>query len=157
MTREQRDGANSYDVTHTYDPTGNRLVKNDGGNLTTSTYDDANQLATSVDSGGTTTYEYDATGNLELQEVYDDTRTTNTWDAENHLTLVEAPSNVVNTMTYRADGLRVEKEDGTGTSKFIWDGANILLETNGNDATQAVYTLQPLAYGTRLPNGDSSR
>ncbi len=150
LTREQRDGANSYDVTHTYDPVGNRLVKNDGGSLTTSTYDDANQLATSEDSSGTTTYTYDATGNLKLQKVHDGTRTTNTWDVENRLTLVEAPSNVVNTMTYRADGLRVEKEDGTSTSKFIWDGQNILTETDGNDDTQAVYTLKPAAYGNLL-------
>ena len=150
LTREQRNGANSYDVTHEYDPAGNRLEKIDGGSRTTSTYDAANQLVTNVNSGGTTTFTYDATGNLELQEVHDGTRTTNTWDVENHLTLVEAPSDVVNTMTYRADGLRVEKEDGTGTSKFVWDGQNILTETDGNDDTQAVYTLKPAAYGNLL-------
>ena len=110
-------------------------------------YDAANQLTVSEDSSGTTTYAYDLSGNQELQEDPAGARTTNTWDAENRLTLVQAPSNVINTMTYRADGLRVEKQDSAGTSKFIWDGQNILLETAGTDATQAVYTLQPLGVG----------
>ena len=90
------------------------------------------------------------TGNLQHQHDPDGGRTTNTWDAENRLTQAQVPFDIVNTMTYRADGLRVEKEDSTGTSKFIWDGSNILLETDGNDATQAVYTLQPLEYGNLL-------
>ena len=149
LTREQRDGANSYDVTHTYDPAGNRLQKIEDGSRTTFTYDEANQLETSEDADGTITYEYDATGNLTTQNAPAG-RTTNTWDSENRLILVEAPSNVVNTMTYCADGLRVEKQDGEGTSKFIWDDQNILLETDSSNITQAAYTLQPLEYGNLL-------
>ena len=91
-----------------------------------------------------------ATGNLELQEVHDGTRATHTWDAENRLTLAEVPFGIVNTMTYRGDGLRVEKQDGDGTSKFIWDGSNILLETDGNNNYQTFYTVQPLAYGNLI-------
>ena len=141
LTREQRSGANSYDVTHTYDFAGDRLVKIDSGSRTTYSYDAANQLQSSVATGGTTTYTYDASGNLQLQEEPGGGRTTNTWDAENRLTLVQVPSSVVNTMTYRADGLRVEKQDSAGTSKFIWDGQNILVETDGNDSTQAIYNI----------------
>ena len=53
-------------------------------------------------------------------------------------------------MTYRSDGLRVEKEDSTGTLKFVWDGQNMLLETNANGVTQADYTLQPAGYGNLI-------
>ena len=40
-------------------------------------------------------------------------------------------------MAYRADGLRVEKQNSSGTTRFIWDGANILRETDAADATSA--------------------
>ena len=90
-----------------------------------------------------------ATGNLELQEVHDGTRATHTWDAENRLILAETPT-ALNTMTYRGDGLRVEKQDGDGTTRFIWDGANILCETDGNNNYQNFYTVQPLAYGNLI-------
>ncbi len=135
-----------YRTTHTYDPVGNRLLKEANGARVTYTYDAANQLSTSETAFETTTYSYDATGNLQFQEAPSG-RTTNTWDAENRLTLVEAPGGVINTMTYNAAGLRVQKQDSSGTSKFILDGQNILLETDGADTTQAAYTLQPGAFG----------
>jgi YD repeat-containing protein len=52
LTREQRSGPSAYDTTYTYDPLGNRLVKDASGALTTSTYDLANQLVTSQDANG---------------------------------------------------------------------------------------------------------
>jgi len=138
-----------YHVTHTYDPVGNRLLKNDSGARTTYVYDAANQLARSEDSSGTTTFTSDATGTLALQEAPDG-RTTYTWDIENRLTCVWLPSGIRNTMVYNADGLRVRKDDSAGTSKLVWDAENILLETDAADATQALYTLQPATFGNLL-------
>jgi YD repeat-containing protein len=46
LTREQRTGANVYDITYTYDGVGNRLTKLAGGVITSSSYDAANQLLT---------------------------------------------------------------------------------------------------------------
>jgi YD repeat-containing protein len=68
LTREQRSGPSAYDTTYTYDPLGNRLVKDASGALTTSTYDLANQLVTSEDANGVTTYTYDLAGNLHIVE-----------------------------------------------------------------------------------------
>jgi RHS repeat-associated protein len=157
LTGEQRSGANAYAITHAYDAAGNRLVQVNNGARTTYAYDAANQLSTSIDSSGTTTYTYDAAGNLTAQHAPAG-RTTNTWDAENHLILVQAPSSIVNTMAYRADGLRVEKQDSSGVSRFLWDGQNILLETGSDNATRCFYTVRLLAYGNlvsqrRLTNG----
>ncbi len=45
------------------------------------------------------------------------------------------------------DGQRVGIVDSQGTKKPIWDGENILLETDGSDVTQVVYTLEPAGYG----------
>jgi RHS repeat-associated protein len=54
---------------------------------------------------------------------------------------------VPNTFQYNGDGKRVLKQDSSGTLKAVWDGENILIETNQNNVTQAVYTLTPAAYG----------
>ena len=49
VTREQRDGDNSYDITYTYDAGRNRLTKTDAGDTTTYSYDAANHLSTGDD------------------------------------------------------------------------------------------------------------
>lgn len=41
------------------------------------------------------------------------------------------------------DGKRREKQESTGTTKFIWDGEKVVMETDGAGSTQAVYTLTP--------------
>ena len=40
--------------------------------------------------------------------------------------------------------------ESTGTTKHVWDGQNILLETNGSNSIEVVYTLQPLLYGNLI-------
>ncbi len=77
-------------------------------------------------------------------------RTTLAWDYENRLTAVALPAGARNTFLYDADGRRVRKEDSAGTSKFLWDREVVLLETDGSDVTQVVYTLEPVGYGNLL-------
>lgn len=57
---------------------------------------------------------------------------------------------ITNQYTYNGDGQRVQIVDSQGTKKQIWDGENILLETDGSDVTQAVYTLEPAGYGNLI-------
>ena len=121
-----------------------------GGVRTTSTYDAANELTRSQATAGTTTYTFDATGNLLSSRNPSNQRTTNTWDFENRLTQVALPSGSPNTFTYNGDGQRVQKQDSTGTTKHVWDGQNILLETDGSNIIQVVYTLQPEVYGNLI-------
>ena len=130
MTNEQRSGANSYNISYTYDPVGNRTLLLNSGAPTTSTYNAANELATSQTSAGVTTSTYDGDGNLLTSLAPGNQWTTNTWDGENRLTQVALPSGIVDTFTYNGDGQRVQKQDSTGTTKHVWDGQNILLETN---------------------------
>ncbi len=148
LRNEQRSGSNSYNITYTYDAVGNRLVLINGGVPTTSIYDAANGLSTSnAFSVGITTYTSDAAGNLVTSVSPTSQPTTNTWDFENRLTQVALPSAIVDTFTYNGDGQRVQKIDSTGTTKHVWDGQNILLETDGSNIIQVVYTLQPKIYG----------
>ena len=49
---------------------------------------------------------------------------------------------------------RAEK-DSTGTTNHVWDGQNILLETNASNIIQVVYTLEPLLYGNLISQSRS--
>ena len=58
LTREQRSGANAYDVTYSYDSVGNRLAQVEGSARTTYSYDIANELMTAVTGAYRNTYSY---------------------------------------------------------------------------------------------------
>ncbi len=147
LTNERRSGANAYNITYSYDPVGNRALMLNGGAPTTYTYNAANELATSQTSSGTTTYTFDGSGNQLITQAPGNQRTTNTWDGENRLTGMVLPSLLRNTFTYNGNGLRMQKQDSTGTTKHVWDEQNILLETDASNIIQVVYTLEPLLYG----------
>jgi RHS repeat-associated protein len=147
LTREWRSGANSYAITYTYDAVGNRLTKKDGGALTTYSYDAANQTRRIQDSTGNTTYTFDGAGSLSLTRSPSNQRTSYTWDGEGRLTQVSLPTGTANTFTYNGDGQRVQKLDSTGTTKLIWDLQNVLVETDTTNVVQAVFTIEPVAYG----------
>jgi RHS repeat-associated protein len=150
LTSEQRSGVNSYNITYQYDPVGNRTLLLNSGAPTTYVYNAANELSTNQASAGVTTYAFDGDGNLLTSVAPGNQITTNTWDGENRLTQVALPSGVADTFTYNGDGQRVQKLDSTGTTKHVWDGQNILLETNAGNIIQVLYTLQPVVYGNLI-------
>jgi RHS repeat-associated protein len=119
----------------------------DGGTPTTYSYDNADQLWTERSAGALITYVYDSDGNHLLKRVSGSGTVTLSWDYENRLSNVLMPSGIRNTFQYNADNRRVLKIDSSGTTKSVWDEENILLETDGNDATQVVYTSKPATYG----------
>jgi hypothetical protein len=51
---------------------------------------------------------------------------------------VTLPSGLVTTNIYRADGLRYQKQDSSGTTRFVYDGQNYLAETDGTGDTKSV-------------------
>jgi RHS repeat-associated protein len=150
LTAERRSGANAYANTYAYDPVGNRTRMLKSATPTTYLYDVANQLTRFQDSTGYATNTFDGSGNLARTLNPSNQRTTNTWDGENRLTKVVLPSGVRNTFVYNGDGLRVQKQDSTGTTKHDWDQQNIILETDGRNIIQVVYTLEPVLYGNLI-------
>lgn len=60
------------------------------------------------------------------------------------------PTGTTDAFTYNGDGQRVQKVDSTGTMNFLWDGQNVLLETNASNVIQAMYTLEPRTYGNLI-------
>ena len=97
-----------------------------------------------------TTSTYDGDGNLLTSLAPGSQSTTNTWDGENRLTNVALPSGIVDSFIYNGDGQRVQKQDSTGTTNHVWDGQNILLETDASSIIQVVYSLQPELYGNLI-------
>ena len=156
LTGEHRTGTSPYRDTYTYDPAGNRLLKNHDGARTTYAYDAANQLTYSQDASGRTTYTFDADGNQQVVRAPSGDRTTYVWDYENRMTSVQQPSGIRNTMAYDADGLRVKLEESTGTKKFLWDDQNYLAETDATNDTQVVYTNEPQQYGNLISQRQGS-
>jgi RHS repeat-associated protein len=158
LTAERRSGANAYAVTYTYDAYGNRTLKLDSGARTTSAYDVAAQIRRYQDSTGITTFAFDGAGNQLLSRSPTNQRTSYTWDVENRLTKVKLLLGTLETLIYNGDGMRVRRDDSSGTVKHIWDQQSILIESNGADVTTCVYTLEPSVYGLLISmqgsNGD---
>ena len=142
-------------MTYSYDPSGNRLTKVSSGAVTTLSYDQADRLLTTDDGTTVTTYSWDANGNNTLVQAGASV-TTYTWDGENRLTKLALPGGSVVTNTYGSDGLRRKREDGVATVKYLWDGSRLLLESDGSDVTQAVYTSSVGAYGDTVSQRRSS-
>ncbi|MEX0713918.1 MAG: RHS repeat-associated core domain-containing protein [Pirellulales bacterium] len=147
LTRERRGGANSYDITYTYDAASNRRIKLEDSIRTTYICDVANQLVKFQDNAGVTTLTWDATGNQRAEHTPAGAITTNLWEYENRLTAVILPTGARNTFVYRADGLRAQLEDSSSILKAIWDGQKIVAETDASDVIQVVYSSSPDVYG----------
>jgi len=138
LTREARSGDNAYDITYSYDSVGSRATKLTGGVTTTYSYN-AGDAVTGADAGGTlTTYSWDDAGNNTVVNA-NGTLTTYTWDGESRLATIQTASGTI-TLGYDAGGLRRSRQDASTTRKYVWDAANLLLETDGDGTTVAQYT-----------------
>ncbi len=154
LQREQRNGTGSFDVTHLYDPAGNRTLMIDSGTRTTATYDAANELLVEKTGAARTTYQYDANGNTTRKDtgaaltIYD-------WDVRNRMTSAKPVGTPV-TCTYSGDNKRVKKEVGATTKQFLYDYENLLRETDGSGNLDREYTSTTEQYGDLLNAYDGS-
>ena len=122
-----------------YDPVGNRTT---GGSVVNA----GNQLTADANY----TYEHDDNGNLTRKtSLATGNYTQYTYDAENRLTTVDefaaGTSTPAFTSTYRYDGFgrRVEKVANGQTTRYVYDGEDIVLEYDGTNVLQARYTHGP--------------
>ncbi|MEX0937775.1 MAG: RHS repeat-associated core domain-containing protein [Pirellulales bacterium] len=157
LINEQRLSFEPFNVTHSYDPVGNRIEMKSGGGYTTFAYDAANQLTSDAEVGQLlATYTYDAAGNLLEIAPVGASSTTFQWDELNRMTgAYPSPPGV--TMTYNADGQLVHRLDNSLSTSFVWDGQNILMQKEG--ATKSLYTYEPRMYGNLISHvkGANSR
>ena len=121
---------------YTYDPVGNRL-----SSLGVSPY--SVNVSNQLTSTPSTTYTYDSNGNMLTKT--DSTGTTSyAWDFENRLTSVTMPSTRGTIAAFKYDpfGRRISKvfvREGrpTGSSRYAYDGDNLIEETNAFGAVVA--------------------
>ena len=128
-----------FNTTYTYDPVGNRLVKEESGSPTTYTYDAANELLTEDTNSTVTTYTYDESGNRATKHEPATGATTYAWDADNRLLRAHHPTEGRFTFTYNADGQRVARETEGAERKLIYDARKLLAETDSGGTTTVSY------------------
>ena len=121
------------------------------------TYDNENrltQLSAKINNDTTyiVDYTYDDNGNMTEKEEYDSAvqqdkdTTTYTYDYENRLTEITHADSSASEYTYDGVGKRiktVEKNSQgtvTSTTKFLYDGLNVVIERDASDQTTAAYT-----------------
>ena len=150
LTRERRSGTNAYDTTYTYDGVGNRLTKVESGAITTYSCDVADELLTQEDSSGVTTFTYDANGNRVSKRNPSNQIVTHTWDADNRMTCFTDVTAQATSFSYDGDGRLRQRQGAADTTNALWDGENVLLETDSGGTTQVAYTLEPALYGNLL-------
>jgi len=142
LTGATRPTVGAPDESFAYDPVGNRLRRD--GQATGSLFDAANRPL----EDEAFYCAYNANGDLasrtaKLAGACTGGVTGYTWDAEDRLVRIDFPGGTF--AAYRYDGLgrRIEKDvDGTVT-RYVYDGADILLEYDGADVLQARYTHGP--------------
>lgn len=91
-----------------------------------------NQLVSKTNNDNTITYTYDANGNEIKVQENGETITENTYNARNEL--IKTVDNGV-TITYEYDilGNRIERTSGEDTTKYFYEGNNVVLELNADD------------------------
>jgi RHS repeat-associated protein len=125
----------SVTETYTYDPVGNRLSSHISDSYA---YNTANRLLSDDDYS----YEYDANGNL-ISDSEGTEVTTLAYDARSRLIRVTMPDGTVNEYAYDALGRRTGKEVTVGgettTTRYLYDGLDIVQELDGAGAVTANY------------------
>jgi len=131
-----------------YDSRGNRETQLDAvtGDITTLAYDDANRLLWAEDVSGITTYTFDENGNQTSIEDPSNDITTSTWNGENRLIEVEHPDSTITEYRYNPDGLRVSQDHDGIVTLYVYDGNNLLQETDDVGLAEAEYTFIPQPY-----------
>jgi RHS repeat-associated protein len=133
-------GANtSAEYTYEYDGAGNMVSKvtEIAGSATvteTRTVNSLNQITANSVVGSSTTnwsFTYDTNGNMKTRVNTTLSQTTTySWDEDNRLTQVLLPSGATVSYTYDVKGRMLSRTDSGGTTTFVWDGMDCVMETD---------------------------
>jgi RHS repeat-associated protein len=127
---------NQTNESYTFDDVGNRTASHQGSSYS---YQAFNRL---VAANGAS-FGYDANGNL-TSKTDASGSWTYTWDYDNRLKQASKSGGVVVTYAYDALGRRIQRTSSTGgTTKFIYDGADVMRDLDGTGSTIANYLSGP--------------
>jgi RHS repeat-associated protein len=121
---------------YTFDDVGNRTASHQGSSYS---YQPYNRLV----SANSNSYGYDSNGNLISKTEVSGTWTY-TWDYENRLKQASLSGGVTVNYNYDALGRRIQRTSTPGGStRFVYDGADVLRDLDGNGSTIADYLNGP--------------
>jgi RHS repeat-associated protein len=127
---------NQTNESYTFDDVGNRTTSHQGSSYSYQTF---NRL---VAANGAS-FGYDANGNLTSKTDGNGTWTY-TWDYENRLKQASLSGGVAINYSYDALGRRIQRVSTTSaTTKFVYDGSDVLRDLDGNGNTVADYLNGP--------------
>jgi hypothetical protein len=126
-------------VTWSYDPGRNRATQVSPTGTVTYSYDATDALIKTEAGAVVTTISYDENG-CRIKEQQGAQLTTYTWDPSDRLLTLRLPSGAILTNSYRADGLRHRKLEGSATQQMVWDGRDVLAWVDGAGALGQFYS-----------------
>jgi RHS repeat-associated protein len=128
--------AGQTNESYTYDDVGNRTASHQGSSYT---YQAFNRLVTA----NGTTFGYDTNGNL-ISKTDAGGSWTYSWDYEDRLKQASLSGGVVVNYSYDALGRHVQRTSTvSGTTRFVYDGADVVRDLDGSNATLANYLNGP--------------
>ncbi|MBC7250155.1 MAG: PKD domain-containing protein [Anaerolineae bacterium] len=138
-------------TTYGYDAVGNRTAVTDAnGHVTTYEYDALNRLQRVTDPlGNTTQYAYDAVGNRTVVTDANGAVLHYIYDGANRLTTIQYPDSNVQ-YAYDGVGNRVAMTDTTGTTTYVYDAVNRLIQTTDGAGQVVSYDYDAVGNRTQL-------
>jgi RHS repeat-associated protein len=122
---------NQPNESYAYDDVGNRTASHQGSSYT---YQSFNRLV----SANGTAFGYDTNGN-QVSKIDAVGSWTYTWDYENRLKQALLSGGVTVNYSYDAIGRRVQRSSATGTTKFVYDGPDVVRDLDASNNTLVDY------------------
>ena len=128
LVEKKADGTTLNAFGYTYDNNGNQLTKTENGAASNFTYDPLNRITGSTQFNET--YAYDNRGNRTsmTSNSTDSASHIYSYDRLNRLTTVAKEEEVSVNYRYNGDGLLWERTEGGQTTRYYWDGDQLIGE-----------------------------
>jgi len=126
-------GTNSYN--YVFDNIGNRIATTNNQQVVTYLANELNQYSQIITNSITNNLSYDLNGNLISDGTW-----IYTWNGENRL-ICASNGSIVVSMEYDYMGRRISKTAGGVTTRFVYDGWNMIQESNNADTNRYIWGL----------------
>jgi len=131
LTENKSDGTPLNSFAYTYDNNGNQLTKTENSATNSFSYDQLSRVTTSDQFNET--YGYDHRGNrtsMSTNNPFESPDATRTFDKRDRLIDVALTSGAHVSYTYNGDGLLYERTENGQTTRYYWDGNQVIAEAD---------------------------
>ncbi|WP_240343802.1 RHS repeat-associated core domain-containing protein [Paenibacillus sp. SYP-B3998] len=131
LTEKKSDGTTLNTFAYTYDNNGNQKTKTENGTTNNFNYDQLNRISTSDQFNES--YGYDNRGNrtsMTTNNPFESPDSARTFDKRDRLNNVALASGGNVSYKYNGDGLLYERTENGQTTRYYWDGSQVIAEGN---------------------------